>query len=311
MSVILRDSNGTIRLVCKGAESSIFPKCNKNIASDSSSSSGRDMFDLTMYHINDFASRGLRTLAAASKTLNEDEYNNFRDKFEQASQALDKREQRIKQVYDEMEDDLELLGAIGIEDKLQENVKETLIALGDAGIKVWVLTGDKKETAINISQSCGHFLPSMSLIDISGLKKQDTEKVMAQKLEQCSESKGFDEKVLIVDGKTLLTVFGKANLIKMLRSLTKECRSVICCRMSPLQKAEIVNMIKTSDENPVTAAVGDGANDVAMIQEAHVGLGIAGKEGENYRFLIICFYEIIMVIMIMVILVLCDSNFSF
>ena len=62
--------------------------------------------------------------------------------------------------------------------------------------------------------------------------------------------------------------------------------------MSPLQKAEIVNMIKTSDENPVTAAVGDGANDVAMIQEAHVGLGIAGKEGENYRFLIICFYEI-------------------
>ena len=104
------------------------------------------MFDLTMYHINDFASRGLRTLAAASKTLNEDEYNNFRDKFEQASQALDKREQRIKQVYDEMEDDLELLGAIGIEDKLQENVKETLIALGDAGIKVWVLTGDKKET---------------------------------------------------------------------------------------------------------------------------------------------------------------------
>ena len=62
--------------------------------------------------------------------------------------------------------------------------------------------------------------------------------------------------------------------------------------MSPLQKAEIVNMIKTSDENPVTAAVGDGANDVAMIQEAHVGLGIAGKEGENYRFLIKCFYDI-------------------
>merc|ERR1712226_665959 len=65
----------------------------------------------------------------------------------------------------------------------------------------------------------------------------------------------------------------------MLRDLTRECRSVICCRMSPLQKAEIVNMIKTSDESPVTAAVGDGANDVAMIQEAHVGLGIAGKEG--------------------------------
>ena len=280
MSVIFRDSNGTIRLVCKGAESSIFPKCNKNLSSDSSSSGGRDLFDLTMEHINDFASRGLRTLAAASKIMDEAEYNKFRQKFEQASQALDKREQRIKQVYDEMEDNLELMGAIGIEDKLQENVKETLVALGDAGIKVWVLTGDKKETAINISQSCGHFLPNMSMIDIAGLKKADTGAVLTQKLEQCSESKAMEDKVLIVDGKTLLTVFGKNDFIKMLRDLTRECRSVICCRMSPLQKAEIVNMIKTSDENPVTAAVGDGANDVAMIQEAHVGLGIAGKEGE-------------------------------
>ena len=65
----------------------------------------------------------------------------------------------------------------------------------------------------------------------------------------------------------------------MLRDLTGACRSVICCRMSPLQKAEIVQMIKQSPMKPVTAAVGDGANDVAMIQEAHVGLGIAGKEG--------------------------------
>ena len=275
MSVILRDSNGDVKLVCKGAESSILPKCKKQNFTESGSS----LSETTMEHINDFASRGLRTLAAATKTMDEVEFESFKRKFEKASQALDKREQKIKQVYDEVEDNLELIGAIGIEDKLQENVKETLVALGDAGIKVWVLTGDKKETAINISQSCGHFLPGMSLIDISGLRRTDTGRVMNEKLEQCAESKGMEDKILIVDGKTLLTVFGKNDLILKLRDLTKECRSVICCRMSPLQKAEIVNMIKTSDSNPVTAAVGDGANDVAMIQEAHVGLGIAGKEG--------------------------------
>ena len=282
MSVILRDSNGRIKLVCKGAESSILPKCKRHTGIEGSANTG-DLSEITMEHINDFASRGLRTLATATKTMDEKEFESFKRKFEKASQALDKREQRIKKVYDEVEDNLELLGAIGIEDKLQENVRETLVALGDAGIKVWVLTGDKKETAINISQSCGHFLPGMTLIDIAGLNRADTGRVMTEKLEQCAESKGMEDKILIVDGKTLLTVFGKISLIQMLRDLTSECRSVICCRMSPLQKAEIVQMIKNSEANPVTAAVGDGANDVAMIQEAHVGLGIAGKEGKNIR----------------------------
>ena len=280
MSVILRDSNGNIRLVCKGAESSIFPKCRRNIGLDAASSNSSNLSDITMEHINDFAARGLRTLAVASKTMDKKEFDEFNQKIKKASQALDRREQRIKEVYDEVEDNLELLGAIGIEDKLQENVKETLVALGDAGIKVWVLTGDKKETAINISASCGHFLPGMTMIDIAGLHRADTGRVLTEKLEQCVESKAMEDKILIVDGKTLLTVFGKNNLIQMLRDLTSECRSVICCRMSPLQKAEIVQMIKQSPSNPVTAAVGDGANDVAMIQEAHVGLGIAGKEGK-------------------------------
>ena len=280
MSVIFRDSNGNIRLVCKGAESSIFPKCKRNVVADAKGPL-TDFSERTMAHINDFAARGLRTLAAAVKTIDSNEYESFKRKFEQASQALDRREQRIKQVYAEVEDNLELIGAIGIEDKLQENVKETLVALGDAGIKVWILTGDKKETAINISSSCGHFLPGMTMIDIAGLHRADTGSVLTEKLEQCAESEGgTEDKILIVDGKTLLTVFGKKDLIQMLRNLTSECRSVICCRMSPLQKAEIVQMIKQSPSNPVTAAVGDGANDVAMIQEAHVGLGIAGKEGK-------------------------------
>lgn len=60
-----------------------------------------------------------------------------------------------------------------------------------------------------------------------------------------------------------------------------QCVAVLCCRMSPAQKAEVVKLVKKSDKKPMTAAIGDGANDVSMIQEAHVGLGIFGKEGRN------------------------------
>lgn len=60
-----------------------------------------------------------------------------------------------------------------------------------------------------------------------------------------------------------------------------KCRAVLCCRLSPLQKCEIVQMMKTLPDEPITAAIGDGANDVSMIQEAHVGLGIVGKEGRQ------------------------------
>ena len=160
MSIIVKDITGNIFLITKGAETTILPKC------PGGSSSGLKYF--TSEHINDFAARGLRTLAIAFKTLTFQEYLNFTKKHQMASQALERRDAKMRKLYDELENGLTLLGAIGVEDKLQEDVKKTLQSLGDAGIKVWILTGDKKETAINISQSCGHLLPNMSLIDIAG-----------------------------------------------------------------------------------------------------------------------------------------------
>ncbi len=157
---------------------------------------------------------------------------------------------------------------------------ETLVDLGLAGIKVWILTGDKKETAINISRSCGHLRSDMQLIDLTHLENTNIEAILQDKLQ--SNQNIVTPLCLIVDGATLATIFQpslKADTVPLLRHLASECDSVICCRMSPLQKAEIVAMMKNLESNPVTAAVGDGANDVAMIQEAHLGLGIMGKEG--------------------------------
>ena len=105
----------------------------------------------------------------------------------------------------------------------------------------------------------------MKLIDITGLSSIDnTEQVLQQKI-----SANLFGQCLIVDGSTLANIFqptNKTETVPLLRQLAKDCASVICCRMSPLQKAEIVAMMKNHDSNPVTAAVGDGANDVAMIQ---------------------------------------------
>ncbi len=234
--------------------------------------------DDTAQHINEYALIGLRTLAVGTKRLTAEEYEKFVHDFEYASQAMSDREKKVKRVYSEMEDRLELLGAIAVEDKLQEDVRETLIKLGEADIKVWVLTGDKKETAINISYSCGHFQPGMELVDIAN---NDSYSVM-NALEAGLAKTGADPALrycLVVDGGTITSIFSYEENLALFRVLTSRCSSVICCRMSPLQKADIVNMIKRSPSAPVTAAIGDGANDVSMIQEAHVGLGIAGREG--------------------------------
>ena len=266
MSVIVRDSKGSMRLLTKGAESSIFPKCRVGPV------------EPTTIHINDYALVGLRTLAIAIKKLSQAEYEDFLAKINEANQAMTDREKKVKAIYTELESNLELIGAIAVEDKLQEAVRETLIRLGQAGIKVWILTGDKKETAINISFACGHFQTGMQMIDIADNDVNTiTNALEAGIVKQRSDNTQVYS--LVVDGATLTSIFTYPDNLERFQDLTNNCAAVICCRMSPLQKAEIVTMIKKSKRKPITAAVGDGANDVSMIQEAHVGLGIAGKEG--------------------------------
>lgn len=171
------------------------------------------------------------------------------------------------------------MGATAVEDALQDNVRDTLESLRAAGIKVWVLTGDKVETALNIALSCGH-IPETAFkyfITDCRTKEQINEHLDLFSKEMAANPDGIY--TLLIDGASLAVAL-KGSEHKF-RDTAINCRAVLCCRLSPLQKCEVVQLMKTVQDKPVTAAIGDGANDVSMIQEAHVGLGIVGKEGRQ------------------------------
>ncbi|CAG8825807.1 18176_t:CDS:2, partial [Racocetra persica] len=163
-------------------------------------------------------------------------------------------------------------------------VPECIATLSTAGIKIWVLTGDKTETAINIGFSCNLLQKDMLLILISASDKQSTlrqlneamDKFFGPNVEACNKS---NKHALIIDGETLKYALDES-IKHVLLDIGKRCNSVICCRVSPLQKAKVVSLVKEG-LNVMTLSIGDGANDVSMIQEANVGIGIAGEEGRQ------------------------------
>ena len=184
-----------------------------------------------------------------------------------------------------IEQKLTLVGATAVEDKLQDGVTETIRDLRKAGIKIWVLTGDKLETAVSVATSCGLIDGDMERMILARQKDSDScgevvnRYVTASELDGQTTSLSAKPKYLIVDGRSLHLAM-KHHLEKF-KTLCSKCSVVVCCRMSPIQKAEVVRMVKMSRESPVTAAIGDGANDVSMIQEAHVGFGLMGREGRQ------------------------------
>ncbi|XP_069720880.1 phospholipid-transporting ATPase IF isoform X2 [Phaenicophaeus curvirostris] len=267
MSVIVESPSGEKLLFTKGAESSILPR----------SKSGE--IDKTRVHVDEFALKGLRTLCVAYRRFTPEEYQEIGKRLHEARTALQQREERLADVFNFIERDLELLGATGVEDKLQEKVQETIEALRLAGIKVWVLTGDKHETAVSVSLSCGHFHRTMNILELVQHKSDST---CAEQLRQLAKRIKEDHVIqhgLVVDGTSLSLALREHE--KLFMEVCKSCSAVLCCRMAPLQKAKVVRLLKTSPEKPITLAVGDGANDVSMIQEAHVGIGIMGKEGRQ------------------------------
>ncbi|XP_048107784.1 phospholipid-transporting ATPase IF isoform X3 [Alosa alosa] len=267
MSVILQTPSGEKVLFTKGAESAILPYIK----------SGE--LEKTRVHVDEFALKGLRTLVVACRHFSAEEYKDVDRRLHEARTALQQREERLADVFSFIEQDLELLGATGVEDKLQEKVQETIEALRLAGIKVWVLTGDKHETAVSVSLSCGHFHRTMNILE---LVQQKSDNECAEQLRRLARRIKEDHVIqhgLVVDGASLsLALRGHE---KLFMEVCKNCSAVLCCRMAPLQKAKVVRLLKTSPEKPITLAIGDGANDVSMIQEAHVGIGIMGKEGRQ------------------------------
>ena len=84
---------------------------------------------------------------------------------------------------------------------------------------------------------------------------------------------------IIIEATALKKILSDQDMTNYFIKISKTCEAVICCRVSPAQKAEVIKLIKEDDPDVITLAIGDGANDVSMIKEAHIGVGLYGNEG--------------------------------
>ncbi|XP_059615046.1 phospholipid-transporting ATPase VB isoform X2 [Phlebotomus argentipes] len=283
MSVIVRRT-GTqeIVLYTKGADSSVM-SCLTPCSPDSVEGHLREK---TQQQLDLYARQGLRVLVMAKRVLSPVEYADWAARHKECEMTMENREKRVRDSFVGIEKNLTLLGATGIEDRLQDGVPETLSSLLSAGIVIWVLTGDKPETAINVAYSAKLFNPQMELLRLTARSRDAAETSIMFYLSEIERS--FTEgpsgsrakaRALVVDGKTLTFILDlRSNLTKPFLKLTKYCASVLCCRSTPLQKAFLVKVVK-EELQMRTLAIGDGANDVSMIQMADVGVGISGQEG--------------------------------
>lgn len=316
MSVIVRNAeDGRIILLTKGAD---------NVILDRVGEGQEDLKRDTLSQLETFAKEGLRTLCLAYSIIEPEQYDEWSAKYHEAETSLTDRDAKIEEAAALIENNLMLLGATAIEDRLQDGVPECIELLRHANIKIWVLTGDKLETAISIASSTRLIARDMALILI---RSADNDK-MCPAYEQMRVAKeryfddfpdgtfalsqveehgasiseassmhkehGFELRrtvtghsvvgvpaggyALVIDGLALKQALEEPHGREMLLDLACRCQAVVCCRVSPKQKAEVVKLVRYG-KKAVTLAIGDGANDVSMIQEAHVGVGISGQEG--------------------------------
>jgi len=270
MSVIVKDVDGQIWLMCKGADDVILSRLAKESKYE----------EETVSHLKEYASEGLRTLCFAQTKISKEVFEKWNSEhYQPANSEINDRESKLEIAYDKIEQNLHLLGATAIEDKLQDGVPETIDILMRANIKIWVLTGDKVETAVNIANSCKLINPAMKLFV---LDKNDPDVIEAE-IESALQDIG-EENLREADKLNFGLVIAGNCLddatkdVKKFLDVALSCKAVLCCRVSPIQKADIVELVK-SKVKKVTLAIGDGGNDVSMIQSAHVGVGISGQEG--------------------------------
>ncbi|XP_074135531.1 phospholipid-transporting ATPase IC [Sminthopsis crassicaudata] len=313
MSIIVRTPEGHIRLYCKGADTVIYERLHPM---NPTKQETQDALDI-------FANETLRTLCLCYKEISENEYAEWNKKFMAASVASTNRDEALDKVYEEIEKDLILLGATAIEDKLQDGVPETISKLAKADIKIWVLTGDKKETAENIGFACELLTEDTTICygeDINALLHTRRENQKNRAGVYAKFSPAVNEPFFPTGGNRALIITGswlneillekKTKRSKILKlkfprteeerrirtqsirrleankeqqqknfvDLACECSAVICCRVTPKQKAMVVDLVKKY-KKAITLAIGDGANDVNMIKTAHIGVGISGQEG--------------------------------
>ncbi|KAF4979421.1 hypothetical protein FZEAL_4364 [Fusarium zealandicum] len=235
------------------------------------------VFEKCFQHIDDFASEGLRTLLYAYRYIDEESYRQWKAQYREAETSLVDRQERIEAAGELIEQKFELAGATAIEDKLQVGVPDTIDKLRRANIKVWMLTGDKRETAINIGHSAGVCKPWSEVYVLDSSLDNLKETITVTLNDVCRGM--IPHSVVVVDGQTLAKIDEDDDLALLFYDLVVRVDSVICCRASPSQKTNLVRSIRRYVPKSMTLAIGDGANDIGMIQASHVGIGISGREG--------------------------------
>uniref|UniRef100_A0A671SAN1 Phospholipid-transporting ATPase n=1 Tax=Sinocyclocheilus anshuiensis TaxID=1608454 RepID=A0A671SAN1_9TELE len=243
MSVIVRNPEGKLSLYCKGADTIIYERLHPSCS---------EVMKVTTEHLNEFAGEGLRTLVLAYKDLDEEYFSEWKQRHHESNVALEYREEKLEKLYEEIEKDMMLIGATAIEDKLQDGVAQTIEQLAKAEIKIWVLTGDK-QGASSFNYEIQPFLYAICY--------------PFAMIQLCNIMRSVLVSFIIIINMEL----------EFLRTACM-CKTVICCRVTPLQKAQVVELVKKY-KKAVTLAIGDGANDVSMIKAAHIGVGISGQEG--------------------------------
>ena len=280
MAVIIRAPDNKIYLFAKGADSVIGERVTQN----------KELIDITGEHLIQFARHGLRTLMVAYRELTEEEYNIYDNAYKLAMNRPEEKEKLLKEAYSLVENNYFLLGATAIEDKLQDNISDVLYNFIEAGIKIWVLTGDKMDTAKSIAYSCKLLDHSFIIFQFDNLNIEDKSEliiIIKEKLKEFikqylkleNEKETNNKYGLIVSLTELNIILGNIELENIFYSLAIKCNTVLCCRVSPKQKAEMVNLVKNRQPEVTTLAIGDGANDVNMITTANIGIGIMGVEG--------------------------------
>lgn len=280
MSILLKDPQGKYTLYMKGADNVMLERC--PLPTDK-----RNELDEMLYK---FAVIGLRTLVLAQRPLDADEAAKWLDSYAKAGASLVHRAEKLEQAAEEIERNMTYVGITAIEDRLQDQVPETIANLIEGGVVVSMITGDKEETAVNIATSCNLIQQGMELVVVTkcgnreqllSAFRQGEDRLADLFRRAVDKTLSKANACFVVDGPSLAFLDGDEDELGLL-SLMSRCRSVVVCRSSPSQKAQIVTIVKRNlKPEPVTLGIGDGANDVSMIQAADVGVGIIGKEGRQ------------------------------
>eukprot|EP01012_Entosiphon_sulcatum_P012663 TRINITY_DN1798_c0_g1_i1.p1 TRINITY_DN1798_c0_g1~~TRINITY_DN1798_c0_g1_i1.p1 ORF type:complete len:1149 (+),score=180.12 TRINITY_DN1798_c0_g1_i1:251-3448(+) len=276
MSVIVREPDGRIRLLMKGADNMVMPLL---AAPDRDCPEETQHRRATISELNRFAKDGLRTLLFAHKILPEQAFQAWKVEFDKASLCTADRQSAVAAVAEQIEEDLQLLGCSGIEDRLQHKVPETISFFLEARIVIWMLTGDMRETAVNVAAAARLFDAEKDIVHhLEATNPEDVlEQLEATQLLILEERRRELRVMIVIDGATLDIVLSHYCDLFVVMGTSVSC--AVCCRVTPLQKAKIVAMFQALGNTAM--AVGDGANDVSMLQEAKVGVGIMGLEGSQ------------------------------